>query len=159
MVEMRARPEKTPTGGCLRRSWRLWWRLSPQAGRWTKEGVRLPWLRTPRPCNRQQRALSTEEVDMLERAIQDMLDKKAIYQRPNEGCVTSSIYTLDDINRPHRLFLGPSSTGATIVSFRSCGRTKLFPFEYCLSASLSVHFSLPSCTESWWSTFISWVCM
>ena len=83
------------TGGCLRPRWRQWARLSPQAGKWVKEGVRIPWHhRLPRTCKRKQRQLSPEEESYLDQSVDEMLQKGAIYENKNKNLVLSSIYTV-----------------------------------------------------------------
>lgn len=94
--------EAGPSGACLRRSWRRWRQLSSQAGKWTREGVRLPWLRIPRPCRRKQKELSAQEEAFLDQEVQRMLTMKAIKPTDRTDLVLSSIYTVPKKNGKRR---------------------------------------------------------
>jgi hypothetical protein len=67
--------------------------------------VRIPFLRTPRPCKRRQRILSPEEFQFLEEEVKRMLRMNAIREmKPEEAgrSVRSSIYTVPKKNGKRR---------------------------------------------------------
>ena len=91
-----------PSGACLRRRWRQWRQLSSQAGKWTRDGVRIPWLRVPRTCKRKQKQLSTEEEIMLDKEVTRMLEMNAIAESKRTDLILSSIYTVAKKNGKRR---------------------------------------------------------
>ena len=91
--------QATPTqavrsGGCLAKRWRRWRQLSFTAGRWTREGVRLPWLRRPKTRTLKQKDLSPQEEAFLDEEVKRMLDQQAIFVNKAKNLVLSSIYTV-----------------------------------------------------------------
>ena len=91
-----------PSGACLRRRWRRWRQLSSQAGKWTRDGVQIPWLRVPRTCKRKQKQLSTEEEILLDKEVTRMLEMNAIAESKRTDLILSSIYTVAKKNGKRR---------------------------------------------------------
>lgn len=84
----------TQSGCCLRQRWRAWRQLSTEAGKWVKEGVKLPWRCNPRPSKRKQRELSELEQEFLDKEVKRMLEMGAIAPSDRNDLVLSSIYTV-----------------------------------------------------------------
>lgn len=91
-----------PSGACLRRRWRRWRSLSSEAGKWTREGVQIPWLRVPKTCKRKQKDLSAEEVRFLDAEVKRMLEMQAIKESKRTDLILSSIYTVPKKNGKRR---------------------------------------------------------
>ena len=91
-----------PSGACLQRQWRRWRQLSSQAGKWTRDGVKIPWLRVPRTCKRKQKVLSKEEETMLDKEVARMLEMNAITESKRTDLILSSIYTVPKKNGKRR---------------------------------------------------------
>ena len=84
------------SGACLQKHWRRWRQLSPLAGRWVKEGFRLPFLRRPTPCKIRTKQQTAEEAAYIDKAVADQLQRGAIYKQtlPREQLVLSPIGTV-----------------------------------------------------------------
>jgi hypothetical protein len=91
-----------PSGCCLRPNWRRWRQLSSQAGKWVREGIKIPWLRVPKTCKRQQKKLSKEETDFLDKEVTRMLEMQAIKESDRTDLILSSIYTVPKKNGKRR---------------------------------------------------------
>ena len=91
------------TGGCLRKHWRAWQRISPQHAEWVRDGVRLPWQRIPRACRRKQRELDPTEHHQLKGEIARMLEMHAIVETQETDLVLSSVYTVPKKNGKRRM--------------------------------------------------------
>jgi hypothetical protein len=93
------------TGGCLRKHWRAWQRISPQHAEWVRDGVRLPWQRIPRACQRKQRELDPMEYQQLDTEIARMLKMDAIVETSEADLVLSSVYTVPKKNGKRRMVI------------------------------------------------------
>ena len=94
MVAPTPTKQNVPSGACLQRSWQAWQQLSVTAGKWIKEGIRLPWRCIPWTCRRPQKVLDAEEAAFLDKEVERMLQEQAIYKTDRTDLVTSSIYTV-----------------------------------------------------------------
>lgn len=91
-----------PSGACLQAFWRQWRRFSAQAGKWTREGVKIPWIRVPKACKRKQKDLTDEEKEMLDKEVARMLEMGAIKESFRQDLILSSIYTVPKKNGKRR---------------------------------------------------------
>ena len=95
-LNVRKDPEarRPVVGQCIKPRWRCWRQLSSKAGRWAKEGVRLPWRQVPMPRKLPQKDLCSEEQHHIDVAVEDMLQAGAVYENTAKNLVLSPIYTV-----------------------------------------------------------------
>ena len=70
--------------------------MSPQVGKWTKAGVRIPWKRRPTPKVLPQKSLSAQECVQMDEEVERMLAQGAIRDTTHRKheLVLSSVYTI-----------------------------------------------------------------